>query len=323
MTDEHDLDDTTSTALDLRRPDVPVDLNELAARKAEAHEIMEARGQVLATARKIMIAATFPTDYVLFKSPTGQITAYLQDHGADRVRDILGIEVFDVSRPERIATNDPAVFHYIVSGSGRSKVTGQTIENVEGGRSSTDDVCKGKTGAELELLVRKSARANLDGSITRELAGLKSVPISELEEVWKNQPRKKIADCPLGRGFGSRDERFGAAPANAPDVDPPICPHCKSKGVYRPAKDNRRAFYGCPKYSTHPDKKFIIDAEKWIADHPAKLTPAQAAGFTGADTRPPSTSDAVSRPSTTTPPSADEIFGNANARTREPGEDDE
>jgi hypothetical protein len=334
MTDERhdDIDSqaTTSTALEMRRPDVPVNLDELAAQKAGAIEIIEARAQVLTTLRKAAISATSPEDWLLFKAPDeqgGQVVAYLQDCGADRVRDLYGIEVFNVGRPERVMTNDPLVFHYLIRGSGRCKLTRQVLVDVEGGRSSTDDFCKGKTGVDLELAVRKAARANLDGAITRELAGLKSVPLSELEEVWTNT-RKKTANCRRGRGFGTRDERLGAAAVNAPDVDPPKCPHCGATGVYRPAKGTRGAFYGCPQYGKHPDKKFIVDAGEWASKHPKAngLSPANAAGFTGEPTGPASGHTggdpfANTRPQgKVTPPSADEVFGNKN-HTREPGEE--
>jgi hypothetical protein len=322
MSDEDTIPTTPiASALELRRPDVPTDLNELAAQKSGAIEIIEARAAVLATLRKSAIGATSPEDWLLFKSPAehgGQVVAYLQDCGADRVRDLYGIEIYDVSRPERILSNDPAVFHYLIRGSGRCKLTRQVLLDVEGGRSSTDDFCKGKSGVDLELAVRKAARANLDGSITRELAGLKSVPLAELEEVWANT-RKKTSACRLGRGFGTRDERLGGASDKAPDVEPPKCPHCGAVGVYRPAKGDRGAFYGCPNYSKHPDKKFIEDAAKWIAKAAkatTPLTPAQAAGFTGTPTTPTKVARELS---------ADEVFGKGQPprRDREPGEDDE
>src|SRR4029453_3064593 len=120
-------------------------------------------------------------------------------------------------------------------GDGRSAVTGQTVEGVEGGRSSTDDVCKDVTGAELELLVRKSCRANLDGSIVRELTGTSSMPVSALQRAWQGTG-KSIENCRQGRGFGSRSERLGAAPENAPDVPAPKCEVCGTTGAYRPAK---------------------------------------------------------------------------------------
>jgi len=291
------------SALALRRPDIPVTLSELAALKGEAVEIIEARVQVLETLRKASIRATSPEDWLLFKSPEeqgGQVVGYLQDCGADRVRDLYGIEIFEVSKPEKIVGNDPTVFHYVISASGRCKLTRQIVEQMEGGRSSTDDFCKGKSGAELELLVRKAARANLDGNITRELAGMKSVPVDDLEAAWTGT-KKLVAHCRRGRGFGTRDERVGGRSEKAPDIDPPICPHCKTPGVYRPAKGDRAAFYGCANYDKHKDKKFIVDAARWAAEK--KAAPASASAPAKA----------------TTELHADEIFGSSPAR--EPGEE--
>ena len=105
----------------------------------------------------------------------------------------------------------------------------------------------------------------MNGSITRELAGLCAIPVDELIDAWKGTT-KSIEHCARGRGFGSRDERLGARSEKAPDVDPPVCPHCKTKGVYRQAKGTRAAFYGCPNYEQHRDKKFIVDAAKWASD---------------------------------------------------------
>lgn len=307
-------------AIALRRPDAPVTVSDLAALKGEAIDVIEARVQVLETLRKAAIRATHPEDWLLFKAPDeqgGQIVGYLQDSGADRVRDLYGIEVFGISNPEKILTNDPDVFHYLILGSGRCRLTLQTVEAIEGGRSSTDDFCKGKTGAELELAVRKAARANLDGNITRELAGMKSVPLDALKDAWAGT-KKSVEQCRHGRGFGTRDERVGGRSEKAPDVDPPVCPHCNTKGVYRPAKGDRKAFYGCPNYAKHPDQKFIIDAAKWVAEQQAKHAqahePAQQATAQPASTKKPPTR--ASAP--VTQPTAEDIFGRTE---RTPGEE--
>ena len=264
--DPVDLIDTAPAGLTLRRPAVPVTIGELAALKGAAVEIVDARVQVITTLRKASIRVTAPEDWLLFKAPDdqgGQVVAYLQDCGGDRVRDLWGIEIYNVGTPTKIAGSDPAVFHYLITGCGRCKLTGQELAEVEGGRSSTDDFCKGKVGVELELAVRKAARANLDGTITRELAGLKSVPVAELADAWKGTT-KTIEQCRRGRGFGTRDERLGARSEKAPDVDPPSCEVCGSKGQYRPAKGDRKAFYGCPNYAKHADQKWIMDADKWV-----------------------------------------------------------
>jgi hypothetical protein len=290
----------TDTALALRQPAIPVTVGELAALKGAALEIIEARVQVITTLRSAAIRATSPPDWLLFKSPDeqgGQVVGYLQDCGADRVRDLWGIEVFGVTAPEKVTGTDPAIFHYIIGGSGRCKLTGQTLEAVEGGRSSTDDFCRDKHGLDLDLAVRKAARANLDGNITRELAGMKSVPAEDLIRAWEGTP-KRIEDCRRGRGFGSRDERLGGASIKAPDVPAPICPHCGTTGVYRPAKGDRGAFYGCGNYQKHADKKWTVDAAKWVAQQAQKAAPV---------------------PTTTSEPlTADQVFGKKNGE-REPG----
>lgn len=256
-------------ALALRRPDTAITLADLASRKGEALEIIEARVQILTTLRSAAIRATSPEDWLLFRSPDGLTIGYLQDCGCDRVRDLYGIEVYGVSRPERIAS-EAGTFTYLVEGSGRCNLTRQVVEQIEGGRSSTDDFCKDKTGADLELAVRKAARANLDGNITRELAGMKSVPVDELKTAWAGTS-KTVERCRLGRGFGGRGERQGVdfKPAGDPSAAAiPKCPHCGSPGRVnkagkRPDGSTYQAFIGCSKYGSHPDKKWILNYDEW------------------------------------------------------------
>ena len=286
-------------AITLRHPAAPLTLDALAARqKAEAVEIIDARAAIIDTARRRAIRMTHPEDWVLHKSPDGRITAYLQDSGCDRVRDIWGVEVFNVSTPQKVALADGAAFMYLVSGDGRARLTMATVEGVEGGRPSDDPICKGKSGAELELLVRKSARANLDGRITRALTGLENVPIGELEAAWDGTP-KSVKHCRAGHGFGSQDERFGGARAGTPDVEPPVCPVCppvdgrKVALVYRPEKDGRKPFYGCPNYSKHPAnaRRVGIDAAEWIDGAPARAAAAAKAETMKAGDREPGSDD--------------------------------
>jgi hypothetical protein len=317
----------SETVIALRRPDVPVTVSELAALKGEALEVIEARVQILETIRKAALRATHPEDWVLFKAPEehgGQIVGYLQDSGADRVRDLYGIEVFGVSQPEKISTNDPAVFHYVISGSGRCRLTLQAVEAIEGGRSSTDDFCKGKTGAELELAVRKAARANLDGNITRELAGLKSVPIDALKDAWAGT-KKTVEQCRRGRGFGSRVERLGQRATQEGETrEAPKCGICGAQAVFRPAGKTKTgksydAFWACPKSDKHPNgQKWTLDDAKWreqLAARTNAVTPtpaAPAAAATPADRKPVQPVE---------PLHADDIpWGGGE---REPGEDDQ
>lgn len=260
----------------MRHPGTMVTLDELAMLKGKALEIIEARATVLETARARAIRLTFPDDWVLYKKPEdqgGRITGYLWDAGCWRARPVFGISTFNIRGPVHVQGALPGEFSVRFTGDGRSNLTGEVVEQILGARSSTDDACKGKEGPALADQVEKDARANFEGNVVRRLAGLGSVPAEELVRVWATcTPPRLLEHCNLGRGFGSRDVRLGATAEGVPDVPPPVCPHCKATGVYRPAKGNRGAFFGCPNYSKHPDKKFIEPADAWIAKHQTKAT---------------------------------------------------
>lgn len=225
----------------LMHPAAPATLEQIAALGDGANEIVRARIQVLQTLRKASIQATNPEDWLLFHATdrrTGQerTTAYLQDAGCDRVASLWGIEVFAIGKPEKIMANDgTANFMYLISGSGRCSITGQTVENVEGGRSSNEDFCKDKQGTALELATRKAARANLDGNIVRELTGLKSVPLEQLKDAWEGL-NKDWNRCVKARGYGSGQGQ-GTAEASNIDTSAPVpgCPQCGGE-----MWDNRR-----------------------------------------------------------------------------------
>lgn len=225
----------------LMHPAAPATLEQIAALGDGANEIVRARIQVLQTLRKASIQATNPEDWLLFHAVdrrTGQerTIGFLQDCGCDRVASLWGIEVFGIEKPERIMANDgTANFMYLVRGSGRCSITGQTVEQMEGGRSSSDDFCKDEKGTALELKVRKAARANLDGNIVRELTGLKSVPRSELEAAWEGS-NKKSDRCVKARGFGSAQGQ-GTVESSTVDTSSPApnCPVCNG-----PMWDNRK-----------------------------------------------------------------------------------
>src|ERR1051326_463127 len=220
------------TAIDIRHPAAPATLEQIAALGDGANEIVRARIQVLQTLRRASIQATNPEDWLLFHAVdkrTGQerTVAYLQDAGCDRVASLWGIEVFGIEKPERIMANDgTANFMYLIRGSGRCSITGQTVEQMEGGRSSSDDFCKDKSGTALELATRKAARANLDGNIVRELTGLKSVPLIELQNAWEGSS-KNWERCVKARGYGSAQGQ-GTVESSTVDTSTPApaCPVC-------------------------------------------------------------------------------------------------
>jgi len=151
------------------------------------------------------------------------------------------------------------------------------------------------TGAALELAVRKAARANLDGSITRELAGLQSVPLEEIMEAYKTDPSKTRARFREGRGFGSQSERSQAG-EKAPDaIEAPVCPRCNVDMIFRSGegKNGHYEFWGCPNFR---DKKCpeTVKHEEWLAVLEKKKAGKQPNGNGHAEEQKPQTApDAI------------------------------
>lgn len=244
------------TALDRRRPVVPVTLSDLAERKEDGVAIIEARNLILTTLRKASLALTMPQDWVLFRTRDGHVTGFLQDLGCDRIRALWGVEITPKGGYERTQAGDGS-FAYTIRGRGYCKVTGETVTDLEGTRYSTEEFVKNDKGIELEIKVKKSARANLDGSIVRKLTGMKSVPEEELAEAWAGS-WKKTSHCARGKGFGTRAEREGAQTREErPNVPVPICDECQGPLSYVPAgigRDNKSydAYWRCPQYRWDP-----------------------------------------------------------------------
>ncbi len=262
-------------AVALRNPEVPATINQLAMLRSEALEVIEARVKVLEALRKAAIRATSPEDWILYRDDKGNTIGFLQDCGCDRVRDLYGIEIFDISVPERKEMEGG--FMYLISGSGRCTIGQQTVEGIEGGRASTDDFCKSKKGVELELNVRKAARANLDGNITRELSGLKSVPLQDLEAAWAGT-NKSSDRCRKGRGFGSGAERMGADMQTGAGVAQSEAPTCKKCGKSMRFKQGKpgvyESFWSCP--TGKEGCNFTIKESVW-KQQPQQAAPAAPA----------------------------------------------
>jgi hypothetical protein len=280
--------DPTTTALDVT-PDTdrevatlapihtPRNLDELAARQRQGHAIIEARAAILTSVKTFALRACSPQDFVLFKADDGNVIAFLEDAGCDRIRPYYGIEIRDVSDPIKTTGPDGA-YYYTVKASGFCKLTGETLEAVEGGRSSAEEFVKHVTDPmQRDLYVRRAARASADGIVVRTLAGLQSIPVEELARAWTGTT-KAVEQCRKGRGFGSRTERLGGNAESAPNVRAPVCPHCKATGVYRAGRGDRGAFYGCPNWDNRGHPKWTVDAAEWVAKQtPAASSPAPAA----------------------------------------------
>jgi hypothetical protein len=288
-----DAPDDASDALVLSRPDAPTTFDELALHGTSAVAILETRHKLIATSRRGALTLTFATDWVRELQPSGVETLYLSDVGCQRIRGFLGVEIENLGPMERITlTEPPGAFLYVVSGDGFHKLTGQRLRRVEGGRASTERFCQDVQGAERELKVRKAARANLDGRITRSLGGVNAVPRSELDAIFKISGQR-IEDCAKGHGFGTQDERVGGMRADDPAVPPPVCAVCGKTAKYRQGRGTRGPFYGCPDYEKHPDKKWTVDAADWIAKSRAAIADA---------------------PARVEPPPVDEVFGDKSGR---------
>lgn len=268
-------------ALELRKPSIPTTINELASLdETKGRTAVEKRTEILATLRKLSIQLTMPQDWTLFRAVDDRgevITAFLGDQGCDRIKGLWGIQVDNIGEPELIEDTQTGEFAYSITGNGNCRITGESVYDMEGIRYSNEKYAQEKPeGIQRRVAVKKAARANLDGGITRELAGMKSVPIQELDKAWEGS-WKTSALCAKGRGFGSKDARMGAGDDKTGGIDPadvPMCDVCKVKLVYRPAKK----FFGCPSYSKHPETKVIVsleDLQKQIAAKKAAAPPRE------------------------------------------------
>lgn len=268
----HEPEIVEEDSLDIRRPDVPITVEEIAALGTDqAKAVIEARVQIIKTLRAASIKQCHPSDWVLYKdTKTGRVLAYLEDKGAQRLMPLWGIEITRITTPTRENSEDGLSYAYGIIGDGYCNVTRGKVLSMEGTRYSTEHFATEKPeGIQREAAVKKAARANLEGRIVRNLAGLNGVPLDELILVTGDKDFERKAS--KGRGYGTQDERAGAANV-AHGIDPgdiPNCEACESlkppvfvKLVFRPGKEGREGFFGCQNYQKHENKKVIIPISK-------------------------------------------------------------
>lgn len=247
----------------IQRAPLAVTVTDLAALDDKAGLArIEQLGEIINSLRVISLKLTMPTDWVLFKSPDGAITGFLGDSGCDRIKKLWGIQVENLGKMERIEVEGQSEeFAFRITGDGHSKVTGESVYEMEGIRYSSEPYAQQKPeGVQRIIAVQKAARANLDGGITRELAGLKSIPVEELTKAWEGS-WKKWEMCAKGRGFGTGDARTGSGASSEHGIDPQDIPHCdvcQKPLVWR----SKNKFFGCPTYDKHPETKVIVDLAK-------------------------------------------------------------
>ena len=249
------------------------------AQSDQGKAFLERAIDIMKTLRAASIALTYPHDWVLFKAED-RITGYLQDVGCQRIRDMWGIEIFNISDWTRVEGEDKE-FSYTLTADGMCKRTGGVVEKITGTRYSYEDfiVKRRLNKLQIEAEVKKAARANLDGSIVRELAALKSVPAEELDQVWAAAGMggyKTTKLCPKGRGFGSQAERQGANIKQSDEIPAELQPMCQQcdppyrmkfvpSGVSKTNDRPYDAFWTCTRNKDHKTVKHA-DVLKSIED---------------------------------------------------------
>jgi hypothetical protein len=268
---------------ELARPSVPTNVNELAALdEGRGVRIIEQRAQILETLRVAALKLIMPSDVTLFKSPDGIVTGFIGDSGCDRIKKLFGIRIEHLSAMERIEEPETGLFAYRITGDGVCGITGEAVFDMEGIRYSNEPYAQQKTeGLQRIVAVQKAARANLDGGITRELAGLKSIPSQEFERAWDGS-WKKLEMCAKGRGYGSGAERSGAQVQQSSEIDvkyQPKCEVCHEPMKFVPAGKAQSgkpysAFWGCAKDRTHkptiPHEQALKEAGRMKAEEAAR-----------------------------------------------------
>lgn len=258
------VENETDTETQIRSIAVPTNLSEIAA-SGQAECIIASRVQIVKTLRKESIRMTRPEDWLLFKDEkTGREIAYLQDTGCQRIAPLWGIETTPVSqtRVPAISNNPEEDFAWETMVDGHCNVTQRNFKGVVGTRFSDENYAKqSAVGIRREVAVKKASRANADGTVTRKASGLNAVPIGDLMDAW-DDPKgdRMIPRCAKGRGYGSADQRAGAANEQH-GIEPkfyPECPVCKIKLVWRNGKDGKEGFFGCKNYEKHKDTRVIV-----------------------------------------------------------------
>lgn len=240
----------------LSKPSAPVTVEDLALLPEEGGVlVVQNRHKIVETIRKASIALTSPSDWLLFRTKEGVVTAYLQDSGCKRIWQLWGIEITPVGDFETIslASDENGDYAIQCKADGRSRATGLFVEQVMGVRYSTEDFCKDLPAIQKKVRVCQAAIANRDGNIIRALTGLKNVAIEEIESVYKAQATgKNMANAAKGKGFGSSREGLQNTPT---DIVPPICELCNKTMRFVAGTKDYEAYWKCADYVYDRDKR--------------------------------------------------------------------
>ena len=275
-------------ALDLRRPDAPMTVEEIAALGEEqALAIINSRVQIIRTLRAESIRQTRPQDWLLFKDVnTGRVIGYLQDAGCQRIAPLWGVEVRNITSPKRENSEDGKSYAFTIMGDGFCSITQRSMLNIEGTRYSTEKYAEQHPeGIQREMAVKKAARANLEGTIVRGLTGLKNVPLQDL--ITASGIEKFEAMAAKGRGYGSQAQRQGAEVQESSDIKAgfePRCGTCNAVMKYVAAGTTQQgkpydAFWSCQSR----EHKYTLKHVQAVAEAKARETEANQGREPGAE----------------------------------------
>lgn len=192
-------------------------------------EVLKRQADGLVQVREAALNMTDPMDWVAMKGKHDSeedATCLLRASGATKINKFYRVGLTRVWPTDQQGTLKPEE----VKGEGGEilitvyaeayiGLTGETILGLQASRASSEKFI-GRGG--LDTTSPLVARADLIQSCVTLLmtkavraAGFKSVPVRELEKVWKGQ--KKISSIPRGSGFGTSTER-GASAVTTDDV---------------------------------------------------------------------------------------------------------
>ena len=261
---------------------LPFTMADLAAREDGA-AILDRGIQNYITLRRASIALTEPQDWTLYRIDEGRVRGYLENVGVERVWAMWGPEQYDLTKPVRIDDAESGHFSISITGSCLFKRTGHSVEQITATRYSHEEfiVKRNLPRLQLEPEVARSARSSLNGKHGRVLMGLNAVPTQELDDVWEKAGMKWKSTklCNLGRGFGSKAERAGAAVQQS-EIDPqyqPKCDTCHGPMKFIPSGKTQQgkpylAFWSCPS----KEHKFTLKHEQALAEAKRAQAEAQA-----------------------------------------------
>lgn len=182
--------------------------------------VIENRINALGQVRLAAIRATNPHDWTLNRDKEGHSIASLRKSGAVQVRKYFGISTLNVRPAETIVREQSdGIVTAEIFGDGFCALTGETVMNVRGARSSGEDFVGGGPGREKAWLsdLKEAARTNLENKVVRILSGMTAVSEDELKAAWTGTT--KTADkCYRGHGFGRSSDRETTGTASDGDA---------------------------------------------------------------------------------------------------------